>query len=168
MVEVRSVSSTEEVELIRGLFREYEQSLGFPLCFQGFERELAELPGKYAPPSGRLLLAYANGELAGCAALRMHDNGICELKRMYVRPAFRGLGLGRLLAGTIISEARCIGYERMRLDTLTSMTAARALYYSLGFKEIGPYRENPIEGALFMELTLGEGGRTTGETGHRS
>jgi ribosomal protein S18 acetylase RimI-like enzyme len=139
----------------RELFLEYAQSLGFSLCFQNFDAELAGLPGDYAPPEGRLLLALYEGRLAGCVALHKIDDSICEMKRLYLRPQFRGKRLGGTLAQRIISEAREIGYHRMRLDTVEPvMGDAVAMYRKMGFKEIAPYRENPIAGALYMELQL--------------
>ncbi|MDT5158423.1 MAG: hypothetical protein QOC61_2176 [Acidobacteriota bacterium] len=146
--------TSAQVEEARGLFNEYAGTTGIDLCFQNFEQELASLPGDYAPPTGRLIVAYSEDGVAGCVALRKIDESLCEMKRLYVRPAFRGTGLGRTLAETVIREASEIGYERMRLDTLPVMGAAIALYRSLGFREIEPYRFNPIEGALYMELDL--------------
>ncbi len=153
--QIIQASSTTHIENVRQLFREYEAWLEIDLCFQGFEKELAELPGKYASPEGRLLLAVQNGRPAGCVALRKIGEGTCEIKRLFLRPEFRGQGLGRRLAEAIIQEARQIGYERMRLDTLPpKMNDAIGLYRSLGFKEIEPYYDNPVPGAKFMELDL--------------
>jgi putative acetyltransferase len=153
-IEILQARSVDEVLKARGMFEEYAASLGIDLGFQGFAEELASLPGGYEPPEGRLLLAYCDHQLAGCVALRKLAPGMCEMKRLYVRPAFRGVGLGRLLAERIVSEARVAGYRSMRLDSLPSMSAALALYRELGFREIGSYRENPVEGAVYMELQL--------------
>ena len=149
-----SALSPEEVEEARRIFREYEASLGVDLCFQGFEEELAGLPGAYAPPSGALLLARCDGESAGCVALRRLEEDVCEMKRLYLRPAFQGRGIGRAMAEAVIGQARRIGYRWMRLDTLPSMTRAIPLYRSLGFYDIPPYTVNPVEGALFLEKLL--------------
>lgn len=147
--------SPAEIAEVRELFLEYAQSLGFSLCFQSFDKELAELPGDYAPPEGRLLLARCDGQPAGCVALHRLEPGICEMKRLYVRPGFRGKGLGRVLATAVVEEARVIGYRRIRLDTVEPvMKDAVKLYRLMGFKEIAPYRANPIPGALYMELEL--------------
>jgi putative acetyltransferase len=147
--------SPAQIAQARELFREYEQSLGVDLCFQNFAQELAELPGHYAPPHGRLLLAEYEGQLAGCVALHQWEAGLCEMKRLYLRPTFRGKGVGRVLAETIIAEARRIGYQNMRLDTIEPiMKDAVKMYRKLGFREIEPYRPNPIAGAIYMELKL--------------
>ena len=147
--------SHAQIAQTRELFLEYAESLGFSLCFQNFDQELAGLPGDYAPPDGRLLLAEYEGQLAGCVALHKLEPEICEMKRLYLRAKFRDKGLGRALAETIIAEARAIGYRRMRLDTVEPvMKDAVAMYRRLGFKEIPPYRANPIAGALYMELEL--------------
>jgi putative acetyltransferase len=147
--------SPAQVAQARELFLEYAQSLGVNLCFQNFEQELAELPGQYAPPDGRLLLAEYEGHLAGCVALHKWEPGVCEMKRLYLRPSFRRKGLGRVLAEAIISEARNIGYQDMRLDTIEPiMKDAVEMYRKLGFREIAPYRPNPIAGAMYMGLEL--------------
>ena len=144
-----------QIAQARELFLEYAKSLGFSLCFQNFDKELAGLPGDYAPPDGRLFLAEYNAQLAGCVALHKLAGEICEMKRLYLRPQFRGLRLGRALADRIIAEARQIGYKRMRLDTVEPvMKDAVAMYRKIGFREIEPYCENPIAGALYMELLL--------------
>jgi ribosomal protein S18 acetylase RimI-like enzyme len=147
--------SLAQIAQARELFLEYAQSLGFSLCFQNFDKELAGLPGDYSPPNGRLLLAEYESQLAGCVALHKLEPGICEMKRLYLRPQFRGKQLGRTLAQRILSEARQIGYQRMRLDTVEPvMKDAVAMYRKLGFREIAPYCANPIAGALYMELQL--------------
>jgi putative acetyltransferase len=151
---LRQAASPADLATARALFEEYQASLGFSLCFQNFDAELASLPGAYAPPDGRLLLAFAGDGPAGCIALRKIGEEICEMKRLWVRPAFRGTGLGRRLAESLLAEARAIGYRRVRLDTLPSMAAAQALYLSLGFADIPPYNDHPIEGTRFMEAIL--------------
>ena len=148
------VGAQEHLVIVRELFQQYARGLKVDLCFQGFEQELAELPGRYAPPSGRLFLASQNGQTAGCVAVRLLADNVCEMKRLYVRPAFRRVGLGRLLAQAAITAAREIGYDRMRLDTLGSMKEAIGLYDSLGFVRIEPYYNNPSACAVFMELAL--------------
>ena len=147
--------SSAQIAQARELFLEYAQSLGFSLCFQNFDQELASLPGHYAPPQGRLLLAEYEGQVAGCVALHKLDEGVCEMKRLYLRPQFRGKRLGRVLAESIIAQARQIGYQRMRLDTVEPvMRDAVAMYRKIGFREISPYCSNPIAGAIYMELDL--------------
>ena len=148
-------SSPEEIESARTLLEEYAAWLQIDLCFQSFDKELAGLPGQYAPPDGRLLLAIEDDQLVGCVALRKTGEGTCEMKRLFLRSQFRGKGLGRKLAETIIAEARQIGYERMRLDTLPGrMDQAIKLYRALGFHEIPAYYHNPVPDATFMELLL--------------
>ena len=154
-MQIFPANTQHDIEHARTLFEEYAAALGISLCFQNFEQELKDLPGKYAPPDGRLLLATENDDLAGCIALRKLEPGVCEMKRLFVRPGFRSHGLGRVLVETIIDEARKLGYTHMRLDTLPGlMDKAIALYRSFGFVEIGPYYENPVAGAKFMELEL--------------
>ncbi len=164
MISILQATSVEQLSAARELFLEYANSLGFSLCFQGFNEEVANLPGAYGPPGGRLLLAYSNGELAGCGAFRPLDagNGVCEMKRLYTRPAFRGQGLGRALALELLRLAKQAGYTQMRLDTVAdSMRQAVSLYRALGFREIAPYNDHPIAGTLFMEIEL-ESGQATG------
>lgn len=144
----------KHLDAIRTLFVEYAASLGFDLAFQDFECELEELPDGYTSPEGCLLLATYGGQPAGCVALRKLADGICEMKRLYVRPAWRGLQIGRCLAEAVIAEARQLGYARMRLDTVPGMDRAQDLYRALGFYEIDAYRYNPIPGARYMELNL--------------
>ena len=174
---MRQAASATELEEVRELFREYASSLEISLCFQNFEEELATLPGKYAAPRGRLILALeqdsepgaaqrgsSSGQAAGCVGLRPLEPGVCEMKRLFVRPTWRGMGLGRLLAEKIISAAAEIGYRRVRLDTLDSLKPAIELYRSLGFRRIAPYYENPNDRVVFMELLLGGHGGGDRET----
>jgi ribosomal protein S18 acetylase RimI-like enzyme len=154
MIEIHKAVEPPQIEIVRGLFREYAASIVFDLSVQDFGEELAGLPGDYARPTGCLLLAVDGDEPAGCVALRQIGDGVSEMKRLYVRPAFRGHRLGRLLAERIIDEARTLGYRCMRLDTLEGMTEAQALYGSLGFRRVEAYRDYPVAGVLFMELDL--------------
>ena len=155
ITEIIQAQSAGDIEQARELFREYAAWVEIDLCFQNFEKELAELPGDYVPPNGRLLLASHNGQLAGCIALRKIGEGVCEMKRLFVRDAFRGQRIGRNLVEFVIREARETGYERIRLDTLPpKMNDAIKLYRSFGFQEIEPYYNNPVPGAKFMELSL--------------
>ncbi len=156
-MKVREASPERDINTVRSLFLEYGESLGFDLCFQEFDRELEELPGEYTSPRGRILLAEEEGEMVGCVALRDLGGGACEMKRLYVRPDFRGEGTGRGLAEEIIRIAKHEGYKKIRLDTLASMKTAIALYRSMGFGEIEPYRFNPICDAVYLELDLGGG-----------
>jgi GNAT superfamily N-acetyltransferase len=153
-IKIVQVASEEQLARVRELFQEYVESLGFDLDFQNFKTEYAELPGEYAPPHGCLLLAFYGKKIAGCVALRLFSKGICEMKRLYVRPEFRKKGIGKHLSTVIIKKAREIGYRAMRLDTIPTMREANTLYKILGFKNIAPYRYNPIQGALFFELQL--------------
>ena len=154
MIRIVHAQTAEHYECIRTLFLLYADNLDFGLDFQHFDDELDTLPGDYAPPDGCLIMAEDNETWAGCVALRCLDDDICEMKRLYVLPDFRGRGVGKILAQAVINEARTMGYTKMRLDTIESMKAAMALYESLGFYPIGPYRYNPIDGASYMELEL--------------
>jgi GNAT superfamily N-acetyltransferase len=154
MTEIRPADLPRDLDVVRTLFREYADSLGVDLAFQGFEEEVAALPGKYAPPAGRLLIAWRDGLPVGCVALRPLDVSRCEMKRLYVRPAARGGQLGRTLAERICAEARSLGYARICLDTLPTMAAAQVLYQSLGFVPIEPYVFNPIAGTKFLAREL--------------
>jgi ribosomal protein S18 acetylase RimI-like enzyme len=154
MLQLTNVADGKDIPVIHQLFIEYQKYLGIDLCFQNFDNELAALPGVYAPAWGRLLLAQYDGKVAGCVALRKMTRQTCEMKRLYVRPEFRGKGIGKELAVRIIEEAKQIGYKRIRLDTLPVMKEAIALYRRLGFKDTTPYYHNPIEGTIYMELKL--------------
>lgn len=151
-------ATPEQLAATRLIFQEYADQLGVDLCFQNFEAELAGLPGDYAPPQGCLLLALVDGEIAGCCAMRPLETvdypNACEMKRLYVRQGFRGLGLGRQLAEAVLDAARIAGYHSVLLDTLNDMEAARALYEDLGFKDIPPYYHNPIAGAHYLKADL--------------
>ena len=151
---LRECLTETDWDAARTLILELVAAIGTDLSFQNFDAEIADLRGMYGPPDGCLLLASTNDEDVGCVALRKLAAGVCEMKRMYVRPALRGHGVGRLLAEGIIERARLLGYKSMRLDTLTTMRSAQSLYRMLGFKEIAPYRYNPIAGTVFMELQL--------------
>ena len=157
-VALTTPATPEELDAVRAIFREYAQGLGVDLCFQQFDRELAELPGEYAAPHGALLVATVDGELAGCCALRPLDTAYypnaAEMKRLYVRKAFRDFGLGRQLAEATLDAARAAGYACVLLDTLDDMEAARALYNDLGFRDIPPYYHNPIAGAHYLKCSL--------------
>jgi putative acetyltransferase len=159
--ELRRVESGPAVDSVRALFQEYQAGLGIDLCFQGFAQELAELPGAYAPPAGRLYLALQRREPAGCAALRPLDEGTCEMKRLYVRSAYRRRGIGKMLAQRALGDARAIGYKRIVLDTLPAMHEAQALYAALGFAETEPYTFNPADGVRFLALDLAAGPATS-------
>jgi ribosomal protein S18 acetylase RimI-like enzyme len=155
LVNFIQVQSADDIQRARELFEEYAAWIEISLCFQDFDQELTTLPGQYAPPDGRLLLAIENDQLAGCVALRRIGDGTSEMKRLFLRPAFRGRGLGRKLTKAIIAAARQIGYQRLRLDTLPGkMDRAIAIYRLLGFQEIPAYYQNPVAGATFMELSL--------------
>ena len=154
MFQIISAQSAEDYQRARSLFVQYADTLGFDLEFQGFARELSTLPGAYAPPRGCILLARLCGNFIGCAALRPLESKICEMKRLYVIPAYRGRDIGRTLASSVIEKAREIGYEKMRLDTIESMKEAKGLYLSLNFRTIDAYCFNPLENASYLELKL--------------
>jgi len=156
MINIIEATTKEHMDNARALFREYEEYLDVDICFQGFERELKELPGPYAPPGGCLLLAMEGNRAVGCVAVRPLGNDMCEMKRLYVRPEFHGRGYGRLLVEEIIGRAENIGYRAMRLDTLSSLKQAMRLYESFGFRKIEPYYENPLADVVYWELDLGE------------
>ncbi len=153
-MEIIHVKTAKHLNEICQLFREYENFLGVDLCFQGFEEELARLPGEYAPPKGSLLLAVDGKNTAGCVAVREFNGDVCEMKRLYLRSKYRGVGLGRKLAEKIIEEAARIGYSSIRLDTLKNLKEAMGLYKSLGFKRVDPYYDNPLPGVTYWELQL--------------
>jgi putative acetyltransferase len=157
-IQLVTPTSADDLAATSVVFREYAISLGFDLCFQDFEGEIANLPGDYSPPRGALLLAHVDGAIAGCCALRPLDSSdyvnASEMKRLYVRPAFRGLGLGRLLAESILDAARMAGYDSVLLDTLNDMEIARAMYKELEFKEVPPYYHNPLAGAHYLKVDL--------------
>ncbi len=154
MLTIHQVESQDDIDIVRKLMQEYQTRLGVDLCFQGFEAELKGLPGDYAAPGGRLLLASINGSAIGCVALRALDGSRCEMKRLFVRPAGRGLGVGRALVTRVMDEARAIGYAEMVLDTLPTMAEAQALYHAFGFRDISPYRVNPIPGTRYLGCSL--------------
>lgn len=157
-ISLKPAQFPDDLQTVRDLFLDYQAELGIDLCFQGFEAELAGLPGAYAPPAGSLLLAWVDGEPAGCCALRPLPNAdhlnACEMKRLFVRRAFRGFGLGRLLVERILSDGQLAGYTTMLLDTLSDMETARALYQEAGFVEVAPYYHNPIAGAHYLKVDL--------------
>lgn len=154
MAEIVRANTNKLVAEAKELFQEYAESLGFDLCFQNFDAELDSFPAQYSPPTGDLFLALSESQPIGCVGIRFLEEGICEMKRLYVRPNFRGNNAGTELSEAAIKAAKTLGYKRMRLDTLSSMEIANRLYKSLGFVEIEPYRHNPIEGAIYLELNL--------------
>jgi len=154
-IRIIRAQSPDQVDEVRRLFREYERFLGVDLCFQSFEEELAGLPGQYGPPDGVLLMAMDGRQVAGCVALRKLEDGVCEMKRLYLSPQYRRRGLGRLLAERILNEAAALGYRVMRLDTLDKLKEAMGLYEAMGFRRREPYYGNPLPGVVYWELDLG-------------
>lgn len=154
MVEIVRAHTDDQILKAKRLFQEYAESLGFDLGFQGFDKEMDSFPAQYSPPAGALFLARSETHPIGCVGVRFLEEGICEMKRLYVRPAFRGSNAGRELSEAAIQTGKTLGYERMRLDTISSMAIANRLYKQLGFIEIEPYRHNPLEGAIYLELNL--------------
>ncbi|VEN75193.1 putative enzyme [Candidatus Desulfarcum epimagneticum] len=154
MTQIIEANTPERVAKVKALFQEYAESLGFSLCFQNFDQELADLSDHYSPPTGALFLARFENRFIGCVGVRPLEDGICEMKRLYVRPGHRGKQAGRKLSEAAVMAGRAMGYARMRLDTLKSMKSAHQLYASMGFKPIAPYRLNPLEGPVYMELDL--------------
>lgn len=154
MTKIDLAQTLEEIAIVRELFREYQTQVGIDLCFQGFAAEVVGLPGDYAPPTGRLFLATQDSKPLGCVALRKLDAIRCEMKRLFVRPEARGLRLGRALVDRVLAEAHAIGYEEIVLDTLPSMVEAQRMYERLGFRDIPPYRENPVPGARYLAKRL--------------
>jgi putative acetyltransferase len=154
MLQVTQAQSADEIDIVRSLMREYQQRLGVDLSFQGFAAELDALPGSYAPPSGRLLLAWHEQAPVGCVALQRIDASRAEMKRLYVPPSARGLGVGRKLVAQLLSDAQAIGYSEVVLDTLPTMSEAQRLYRQFGFRDIEPYRPNPIAGTRYLGKML--------------
>ncbi|MBV1911787.1 MAG: GNAT family N-acetyltransferase [Kangiellaceae bacterium] len=153
-MQIVEATSAQQIKIAAELFRDYQVQLGVDLCFQGFEQELATLPGKYAAPTGAILLAYHEEQVIGCVAVRPTDNQICEMKRLYVRDEFRGLSAGNKLANAIIDKAKELGYQKMQLDTLERLGSAIGLYKKIGFVEIQPYYANPLDEVVYWELLL--------------
>jgi ribosomal protein S18 acetylase RimI-like enzyme len=153
-ISISAADTPERLRDVKLLFLEYERYLGVDLSFQGFDREVQGLPGEYGPPDGAIMIAYIGNEAAGCVALRRLEAEICEMKRLYVRPEHRGLGLGRKLAVAVMDRARALGFRRMRLDTLSTLSEAMRLYESLGFRRIDPYYDNPLPDVVYWELDL--------------
>jgi len=155
-MKIIQVTTPEQIQVAADLFREYQSYLNVDLCFQGFEQELATLPGKYVDPIGAILLAEHDNQIAGCVAIRLLKDNICEMKRLYVKDEFRGLSMGRMLAEAVINKAKQLGYEKMQLDTLQRLERAIGLYAKLGFKQIRPYYANPLSEVVYWELDLVE------------